>query len=72
MGAVEDILELDGSDGHTTLRIYKCHSGVDFEMVHLMLCDFYFHFQNEQTKKASRQKLGVNFISLPSALYVFA
>lgn len=50
----------------------KCHSGVDFEMVHLMLCDFYFHFQNEQTKKASRQKPGVNFISLPSALYVFA
>lgn len=50
----------------------KCHSGVDFEMVHLMLYNFYFYFQNEQTKKASRQKPGVNFLSLPSALYVFA
>ena len=50
----------------------KCHSVVDFEMVHLTLCDLYFHFQNEQTKKASRRKPGVNFVSLPSALYIFA
>ena len=50
----------------------KCHPVVDFEMVHLIVCDLYFHFQNKQTKKASRRKPGVNFVSLPSALYIFA